>query len=143
SGLFVLTLQRERIETGMLVSWVQQCSFSPPQISIALQRDRDIARLLTPGTAFTLNVLDDTQTDMIVHFGRGFGLTEGAFPGLDHLCGEGTGPVLAEALAYFTCEVSGRCNGGDHDVFIARVVAGRILGDGHPMVHVRKSGHHY
>ena len=143
SGLFVLTLRRDRIETGMLASWVQQCSFVPPQISLALQRDRDIARLLTPGSAFTLNILDDTQTDMIVHFGRGFALTEPAFTDLEVLRGESNGPVLSEALAFLTCEVAGRCSGGDHDLFIGKVVGGRLLGEGHPMVHLRKSGHHY
>jgi len=143
SGLFVLTLQRDEIETGMLASWVQQCSFSPPQISLALQRERDFARLLTSGSTFTVNILDDTQTDMIVHFGRGFELTEPAFTDLEVLRGESNGPVLAEALAYLTCEVAGRCFGGDHDLFVGKVIGGRLLSEGHPMVHLRKSGHHY
>ena len=74
SGLFVVTLKRAEIETGMLASWVQQCAFEPPQISIALQRDRPIIAWLTQGAAFTLNILDDSQTDMIAHFGRGLTL---------------------------------------------------------------------
>ena len=143
SGLFILTARRGEAETGMLASWVQQCSFSPPQISLALQRERDIARLLTPGSAFTLNILDDTQTDMLVHFGRGFELGEPAFTDLDVLRGESNGPVLSEALAYLTCEVAGRCSGGDHDLFIGKVIGGRLLSERHPMVHLRRSGHHY
>lgn len=143
SGLFVLTLKRDAVETGMLASWVQQCSFQPPQISVAVQRDRDIARLLTPDSAFTLNILDEAQTDMIVHFGRGFKLDEPAFAGLELLRGESNGPVLDEALGYLTCEVAERFPAGDHDLFVARVVAGRLLGEGHPMVHIRKSGMHY
>src|SRR5437667_9937100 len=84
SGLFILTLRRGAdIETGMLMSWVQQCSFDPPLISAALQRGRDVGKLLTPGSGFTLNILDDSQTDMIVHFGKGFRLDEAAFAGLD------------------------------------------------------------
>jgi flavin reductase (DIM6/NTAB) family NADH-FMN oxidoreductase RutF len=143
SGLFVLTLARDKIETGMLASWVQQCSFDPPQISIAVRPDRDIARLLTPGSAFTLNILDASQTDMLVHFGRGFKLNEAAFAGLELLRGESNGPVLDEALAYLTCDVAGRFSAGDHDLFLGRVVGGRLLSEGQPMVHVRKSGMHY
>ncbi len=143
SGLFIVTLTRDTLETGMLASWVQQCSFDPLEISLALQKGREIAPLLTPGSAFTLNILDESQTDMIGHFGRGYALTEPAFTGLDVIRGESNGPILSEALAYLTCEVTDRFPAGDHDLFIARVIAGQVLGDGHPMVHIRKSGMHY
>jgi flavin reductase (DIM6/NTAB) family NADH-FMN oxidoreductase RutF len=143
SGLFVLTLRRGEVETGMLASWVQQCSFTPPAISLAIQPARDIAKILVPGSQFTLNILDDTQTDMIVHFGRGFGLNQPAFEGLSVTRGQSNGPILEEALAFLTCRVNSRHAAGDHDLFIAEVVAGGILGEGHPMVHLRKSGAHY
>ena len=42
SGLFIVTAQRGDAETGMLASWVQQCSFDPPQISMCLRQGRDI-----------------------------------------------------------------------------------------------------
>jgi flavin reductase (DIM6/NTAB) family NADH-FMN oxidoreductase RutF len=143
SGLFVLTARQGNAETGMLVSWVQQCSFAPPQISLAIQRGRDITAWLTEGAAFTLNILDSSQTDMIVHFGRGFALNEPAFVGLDIERPDGGAPVLTEALAYLECRVVGRCQGGDHDLFLGQVGGGRVLGDGQPMVHIRKSGLHY
>jgi len=143
SGIFVLTLKRGQVETGMLASWVQQCSFQPPQISVAVQRQRPLIGLLTAGSAFTLNVLDAAQTDMIVHFGRGFSLDQPAFTGLDLLRDQDNGPILSESLAYLTCEVAGRCAAGDHDVFIGTIKAGRVLGEGQPMIHVRKSGMHY
>jgi flavin reductase (DIM6/NTAB) family NADH-FMN oxidoreductase RutF len=153
SGLFILTLQRElpsapgegkkTIETGMLASWVQQCSFTPPQLTVAIRPDRDIANLLVAGSEFTLNILDDSQTDMIGHFGRGFKLTESPFANLDVERGESNGPILSESLAFLTCEVVERVAAGDHDLFISRIVAGRVLSEGHPMVHIRKSGAHY
>jgi flavin reductase (DIM6/NTAB) family NADH-FMN oxidoreductase RutF len=143
SGLFVLTARRGHEETGMLASWVQQCAFQPPHISVAVRRDREIAAWLTDGAAFTLNVLDESQTDMIVHFGRGFALAEPAFEGLDVDHPAGGAPVLNEAHAYLVCHVAGRCQAGDHELLLGRVDAGRVLNDGHPMVHVRKSGFHY
>ena len=143
SGLFVLTLSRGDIETGMLASWVQQSSFQLPLISLAINPKRDIAGLLTADSLFTLNILEDTQTDMIVHFGRGFTLNEPAFTDLDVIRGQSNGPILQEALAFLTCQVKGRHPAGDHDLFIAQVIDGRMLDEGHPMVHVRKSGTHY
>jgi flavin reductase (DIM6/NTAB) family NADH-FMN oxidoreductase RutF len=143
SGLFIVTARRGEAETGLLASWVQQCSFDPPQLSLAVRRDRDLLDWLTPDAAFTVNVLDDTQTDMIVHFGKGFAAGEPAFTGLDVDRPGGAPPVLLEALAYLECRVVARHPAGDHDLIVGRVVAGALLGEGQPMIHVRKSGMHY
>ena len=142
SGLFIVTARKGDSTTGMLASWVQQCSFEPPQLSIALRRDRDVNDWLTPDAVFVLNILDDSQTDMIVHFGRGFALNAPAFTDLD-VDRTGNGPVLREALAFLECRVASRCSAGDHDLLIARIVGGRVLNEGHPMVHIRKNGSHY
>jgi flavin reductase (DIM6/NTAB) family NADH-FMN oxidoreductase RutF len=143
SGLFILTLKRDGIETGMLASWVQQCSFQPPLISLALKPDRPIAGLLDRQARFTLNILENSQTDMISHFGRGFALQEDAFQNLDVDRSGPCGAVLAEGLAVLECQVVDRRPAGDHDLIVAQVVAGRVLDEGQPMVHVRKNGFHY
>jgi flavin reductase (DIM6/NTAB) family NADH-FMN oxidoreductase RutF len=143
SGLFILSARRGQAETGVLTSWVQQCSFAPPQISVALQRDRPIIAWLTEGAPFTLNILDDSQTDMIAHFGRGFALDEPAFEGLEVERPESGAPVLQEALAYLQCRITGRCPVGDHELFLAEVLSGKVLNEGQPMIHIRKSGFHY
>jgi flavin reductase (DIM6/NTAB) family NADH-FMN oxidoreductase RutF len=143
SGIFVLTVTRGSRETGMLASWVQQCSFDPPQISVAIRPGREIVALLDSGSRFTLNILEGSQTDMIVHFGRGFAPDEDAFAELDVRREPPRGPVLTEALAYLECEVVGRVGAGDHDLFLGRVVAGELLDEGQPMVHIRKNGLHY
>jgi flavin reductase (DIM6/NTAB) family NADH-FMN oxidoreductase RutF len=127
----------------MLASWVQQCSFEPPRVSVALARGREIGAWLTEGAAFTLNILDSTETDMIVHFGRGFAPNEPAFEGLEVERDAEGGPVLTDCLACLHCRVVARHDAGDHDLLIAEVVRGRLLAEGQPMVHVRKSGGHY
>jgi flavin reductase (DIM6/NTAB) family NADH-FMN oxidoreductase RutF len=143
SGLFVLTAVDGPRETGMLASWVQQCSFNPPLLSVAVRPDRQVAGWLTAGAAFTINILDDTQTDMVAHFGRGFKPDEQAFTNLEVSRPGGAPPVLDDALAYLECRVESRCSAGDHDLILGRIIAGKVLGDGRPMVHVRKSGLHY
>jgi flavin reductase (DIM6/NTAB) family NADH-FMN oxidoreductase RutF len=143
SGVFILTVARDGEESALLASWVQQCSFDPPCISVAVRPDRPICRLLTEGSFFTINILDDSQTDMIAHFGRGFEPGALPFEGIDVERSEGGAPILSEALAYVRCEVIGRLTAGDHHVFLGRLVAGRVLSEGHPMIHIRKSGFHY
>jgi flavin reductase (DIM6/NTAB) family NADH-FMN oxidoreductase RutF len=143
SGLFILTARRGDAETGMLASWVQQCAFEPPHLSCALKQGRLLTEWLVAGTPFTVNILDDAQTDMVAHFGRGFALGEPAFEGLEIERPDGGAPVLSEALAYLNCQVKGHSPVGDHDLFLGLIVSGRVLNEGHPMVHVRKSGLHY
>jgi len=143
SGMFVITARRGEAETGMLASWVQQCSFDPPQISVALKRGREIADWLPEGAAFIVNILDDTQTDMIIHFGRGFSDMEPAFKDVEVERLGRSAPILKDALAFLECRVAGRCSAGDHELVIGQIVSGRLLDEGHPMVHIRKSGAHY
>jgi flavin reductase (DIM6/NTAB) family NADH-FMN oxidoreductase RutF len=80
---------------------------------------------------------------MVAHFGRGFALDEPAFEGLDVERPDGTAAVLTESLAYLTCQVTGHLRVGDHEIFVAQVTGGRVLNEGHPMIHVRRNGLHY
>lgn len=143
SGLFIVTVRHGEMETGLLASWVQQCSFEPPRISLAVKCGRDVLDWLVPDTLFTVNILDRDQTDMIAHFGRGFNLSEPAFTGLAISRPAGAPPVLDEALAYLVCRVAARYPAGDHDLVLGELTAGQVLGDSQPMVHVRKTGAHY
>ena len=143
SGIFVVTVASDAIATGMLASWVQQCSFRPPRISLAIKPDREITKLLAIGAGFTLNILESSQTDAVAHFGKGFALTEDAFKGLSVERRANGGPVLTEALAYLDCTVVQRVAAGDHDLFLADIRAGGVLDEGQPMIHIRKNGMHY
>ncbi len=143
SGLFILTARRGTEETGMLASWVQQCSFDPPLVMAAIRRGRVLEAWLHPGDTFVLNVLDDGQTDMIVYFGRGIPPGENVFSTLAlERTPDGTA-VLSESLAYLDCKVEAVHPAGDHEILVGRVTSGRVLSEGKPMVHVRKSGLHY
>jgi flavin reductase (DIM6/NTAB) family NADH-FMN oxidoreductase RutF len=142
SGLFVLTARKDGAETGMLASWIQQCAFTPPLVTVALRQGRLLSDWLIAGATFTINVLDEDQTDMIGHFGRGFAAGEPAFAEIALLESE-TAPILAEALAYLDCQVMSRHAAGDHDVLICQVLSGAMINEGRPMVHIRKSAAHY
>lgn len=143
SGIFVVTVAKDEVATGMLASWVQQCSFRPPRISLAIKPDREFTKLLSAGASFTLNILESSQTDVVAHFGKGFALTDDAFHNVAVDRREAGAPVLTETLAYLDCIVIQRLPAGDHDLFLADIRAGGVLDEGQPMVHIRKNGMHY
>ncbi len=143
SGIFIVTVGHGENATGMLASWVQQCSFDPPLLSMAVARDRPVNTLLVDDAPFVVHILAEDQTDLIAHFGRGFAPGERAFTGLEITESSGSVPILKESLAYLDCRVAGRFAPGDHDIIIGRIEAGGVQNDGKPMIHVRKQGSHY
>jgi flavin reductase (DIM6/NTAB) family NADH-FMN oxidoreductase RutF len=143
SGLFVLTLRHGENETGMLASWVQQCSFDPPQVSVAVNKQRDVLEWLTDGAPFVLNVIPEGGKALVSHFGKGFEPGQPAFTGLEVTRERETPPVLSASHAYLVCRVVNRVDAGDHVLVIARLTAGAVLHDGKPTVHVRKNGLRY
>ena len=143
SGLFVLTACNGDAETGMLASWVQQCSFDPPQVSVAVNKGRFVLDWLADGATFVLNVIPEGGKSLVAHFGKGFEPGEPAFKSLEVAREQRTPPVLLAAHAYLMCRVVGRADGGDHTLVIGRVTAGAVLHDAKPTVHVRKNGLRY
>jgi flavin reductase (DIM6/NTAB) family NADH-FMN oxidoreductase RutF len=143
SGLFIVTAGRAEAATGLLASWVQQCSFDPPLVSTAVKRDRHLSALLATDATFIINIIASGHTQYLRHFGKGFSPGESAFQGIDATFAEFGIPVLSSALALLECRVVDRVETGDHDLIVGRVLAGRVHGDGLPSVHVRKSGLHY
>lgn len=143
SGLFVLTARAGRAETGRLVSWVQQCSFDPPQVSVAVNKTSDALDWFADGAPFVLNVIPEGGKALIAHFGKGFAPDEPAFDGLDVRRDGESPPVLLASHAYLVCRVVNRVDAGDHVLVIGRVTAGGVLHDGKPTTHVRKNGLRY
>lgn len=143
SGLFVITASDGGRETGFLASWVQQCSFDPPQLTFAVGRGRPVLDWLAPGTAVGVHVLAEGAKALVAHFGRGFAPGEAAFDGLTILREPGTAPRIAEALAWMDARITSLHDVGDHLLFVARVAGGAVQHEGRPTVHLRRDARRY
>jgi flavin reductase (DIM6/NTAB) family NADH-FMN oxidoreductase RutF len=98
---------------------------------------------LAAAEPFVLNVLGAEQKSLLSHFGRGFDQGESAFAGLNVVRTTDDLPVLADALGYLECQPKKHVDSGDHRIFLAEVVAGKMATDGQPYVHIRKNGLRY
>src|SRR5262245_50351386 len=144
SGIFILTVGTGQRATGMLSSWVMQAGFEPPMVSVGVKHGRYVCDWLTAGEPFVLNVVGESQSNLLKHFGKGFEPGAPAFEGLaiTH-CARGV-PVLKECVGHLECEPVSHVESGDHRIFLANVVRGKLVdADARPMVHVRKSGANY
>jgi flavin reductase (DIM6/NTAB) family NADH-FMN oxidoreductase RutF len=144
SGIYILTIGAGERASGMLVSWVMQAGFEPPMISVAIRQGRYIGDWIAAGQPFVINTLGEDQSALKKHFSSGFEPGEPAFKGLSiSHCPRGV-PILDEALGHMECEPVRHVDSGDHRVFLANVVRGKLkTSSGQPMVHVRKSGAKY
>lgn len=144
SGIFILTAGVGERATGMLSSWVMQAGFEPPMVSVGVKLGRYVCDWLTAGQPFVLNLVGESQSNLLKHFGKGFEPGADAFEGLaiSH-CARGV-PILSECIGYLECEPTGHVDSGDHRVFLAKIARGKLHdADAKPMVHIRKSGDNY
>ena len=147
SGLFILTAQGpDGSQTGMLASWVQQASFDPPAVTVAIKKGRYLHEWLASHPEVALSLVGESQKKFLGHFGRGFEPRQPAFEGLNTRHGANGLTVLAEALGWLEGRVTQSLDAGDHVVYLVQLTgAGRGAGldSETPWVHIRKSGFGY
>lgn len=145
SGVFILSAVTPAESSALMVSWVQQASFSPPALTLALATDRPIRRLIDGGGAkFALSVLAKGDHALMKKYARGIPEGQDPFDGVATGRAPSGAVYLADALAYLECRLLKSCDfGGDHAVYIAEIVAGELLKDEPPFTHTRGNGFHY
>lgn len=100
---------------GATVTAFTPISLDPPLVQVALTRTSKAAALLD-GAPFAVNVLAAEQVDVAMHFAGRPKLTAVAWA-------DGTtAPVLAGAVATFSCRPWRTDDGGDHLLFLGEVV---------------------
>jgi flavin reductase (DIM6/NTAB) family NADH-FMN oxidoreductase RutF len=144
SGIFILTVGTGPRATGMLSSWVMQAGFEPPMVSVTVKLGRYVCDWLTEGQPFVLNIVGESKTKLMKHFGKGFEPGKPAFERLEIThCARGV-TILKDAVGHMECEPVSHIDTGDHRIFLAKVVRGKLHGaDTTPKVHIRKSGSKY
>jgi 3-hydroxy-9,10-secoandrosta-1,3,5(10)-triene-9,17-dione monooxygenase reductase component len=144
SGLFIVTVRAGARATAFLGSWVQQASFDPPTLVVAVKAGRFAQELLDAGAAFAVNIVPAASGPLLKHFGKGFGPEQDPYAGIAHTKGSTGVEVLPDALATLECRTAGRFLAGDHVLFLGQIVDAHMsAATGDPAVHLRKSGLHY
>ncbi len=149
-GLYVVTARQGEGDTAragaMVASWVNQASFDPPGLTVAVAKDRAIEALLQVEDRFVLNILrQDNHQPLLRHFLKRFPPGADRFQGVATLDGAAAGgPVLGDALAYLGCRVAQRLETPDHWILYALVEEGNVSdASASTAVHHRKVGNHY
>jgi flavin reductase (DIM6/NTAB) family NADH-FMN oxidoreductase RutF len=143
SGLFIVTVKHEEQEDAVLASWVSQCAFEPPVVSIMLAETRPARLLVEASRVFVLNILGQEDRGLLKRFSKPPKDGVPIFDGIDVREGRGGIKILMDAVAYLECEVVQQTRVGDHVTYFGRIVGGEMLRGGAPYVHVRQNGFNY
>jgi flavin reductase (DIM6/NTAB) family NADH-FMN oxidoreductase RutF len=143
SGVFILTARHENRNHAIMASWVQQTSFHPPALSIALAKNRPIAEAIRASKRLALSVIPDDDKSLMKHYARPLPEGADALDGVRVMETPNGLPALADSLTWIECRLMQTYDfGGDHELFVCEVVAGAILKEGKPFSHVRGTGFH-
>lgn len=148
SGLFIVCAQddnsQKHIIDGYLASWIQQVSFEPLLISLAIKPGRPAYDLIKSGKVFTINVVGDHDKNYLKHFWKGYDPENNPFDELEYESSNDGGVIIKAAKSAIDCKLVESIKPGDHEVVIAQVVASHVLSqESRPMTHIRKSGLDY
>ncbi|MET3353557.1 UNVERIFIED_ORG: flavin reductase (DIM6/NTAB) family NADH-FMN oxidoreductase RutF [Xanthobacter viscosus] len=116
---------------GMTMSSFNAVSLDPPLVLFSVARAALSLPALKSARAYGISVLAHHQQDLSGRFARAQGEK---WAGVAHLRGAGGAPLIAEAAAHLECAPHAIHDGGDHEIFIARVLAHRCEPEAAPLV---------
>lgn len=146
SGLFIVTAKDENGKIdGYLASWVQQISFEPLKLTLAVKPGRPAYDCIKAGTVFTINVVGENDKQFMRHFWSGYDPEKNPFDkDVKWSEGENGGILIPAARSAIECKLSESIKPGDHELIIADVLASyNFNSDSQSVVHMRKSGKDY
>lgn len=127
AGVYVVGVADGGRRNAFTAAWLIQVSFDPLLLALSVNPGHASFPLLVGGGGFAVSVLSRDQLDLARHFGTRSGRETDKLAGVSWRAGRTGAPILAEAVAYLECRLTGRIPAGDHDIVIARPVAGEIL----------------
>jgi len=145
SGLFIVAIKNDNDSIdGYLASWVQQISFSPLMISLAINPGRPGYENIIGGKTFSVNVVGEHDTQYLRHFWKGYTEGQSPFNEINHEITGNNGVLIKGAKSTIDCQFVSKTTPGDHEIVIAKVLDSYVNDENaKPKVHIRKSGMDY
>lgn len=119
TGVAIITSEVDGVRLGSTVSSFNSVSLSPPLVLFSLARSAYSFASWKKASTFGITVLAEGQSHLATRFARA-----GEDKWRDTAPVRGiTGVPLLPGLATFECEAYAHYDGGDHDIFVGRVLA--------------------
>jgi len=119
---------------GMTMSSFNSLSLDPPLILFSVDRKSYSLQPMLDAKGYAVNILSRAQEHLSNKFARAL---SDKFADVEHDLGFAQAPLLRDALAHFECEAYANYDGGDHVIFVGRVVRFNARTDLDPLLFFR------
>jgi flavin reductase (DIM6/NTAB) family NADH-FMN oxidoreductase RutF len=123
SGVTAVTTALDGRLRGVTVSAFTSVSLDPPLVLIALANETTLRDMLAESSIFAVNLLSDDQEFLSERFAARAPIVNEKFEGVPYSVAVTGAPILEQSLAWYDCRVEATHPGGDHTLFVGRVVA--------------------
>lgn len=137
-GVYVVGVASGDRSNAFTAAWVMQVSFDPPMLALSINPGHSSHDLLQQDRVFTVNVLESGQQALALHFGQRASVNK--LDGVDWRPSRRGAPVLADALAWFECELVSECEAGDHVIALGQVINGDLTDPAGTPMNYRETG---
>jgi flavin reductase (DIM6/NTAB) family NADH-FMN oxidoreductase RutF len=114
---------------GLTVNSFASLSLDPPLVLWSLKNTSSALGSFQAAEFFAVNVLDRAQAALCARFAK----SGDKFAGVEHVLGLGGCPIFSDSLALFECRSERQIDGGDHVIFIGKVLRASYR-DGEPLI---------
>lgn len=136
TGIAVVMARDAEGPMGVTVNSFSSVSLDPPLILFSMARSLHSLARLEQASAYSVNILHGSQKDISNRFARA---GEDKFADTPCMDGRLGAPCLVSAHATFECVPYAHYDGGDHVIFVGRVVHMRAEGEDEPLLYYRGS----
>ncbi|WP_218626077.1 flavin reductase family protein [Bradyrhizobium sp. dw_78] len=139
TGVAVVTARGDAgAAVGMTMSSFNSVSLDPPLVLFSVERKAYSLPSMLAANGYAVNILSRQQEALSNQFAKSLG---DKWSDVEHSLGHAQSPLIHGVLAHFECEPYANHDGGDHVIFIGRVIRFTAREDGEPLVFFRGKYH--
>jgi flavin reductase (DIM6/NTAB) family NADH-FMN oxidoreductase RutF len=132
-GLYAVGVASDERRNLFTANWLTQVSFDPPLLALSVENDGYSIGLIRESGMFAVSVLSAEDREKAGALGKRWALRPTKIDKVAYELGAGGCPILTDALGAVECRVTGSMPAGDSTLFLAEVVAARLMREGTPL----------
>ena len=121
TGVAIVTTLKEGAPVGLTCNSFSSVSMNPPLVLWSLRKESSLLKAFSDTRRFAVNLLADHHGPLSSRFASS--KVADKFEGVHHTAGELGMPLLEGCVSRFECETHAEYDGGDHVIFVGRVVS--------------------
>jgi flavin reductase (DIM6/NTAB) family NADH-FMN oxidoreductase RutF len=131
----IISTMHEGSPVGLTCNSFSSVSMDPPLVLWSLRKESRLVAAFCDTQRFAVNLLADHHGPLSNRFASA--QTADRFEGVDYTTGDLGMPLLEGCVSRFECETHAEYDGGDHIIFVGRVVSFGAQEDAAPLVFCR------